>query len=325
MTSSLRLLFSRRPDAIYLNSWPLFATALTMLVAKVRRVPVVLSIQDLYPESLAIQGRINTRSLLYRLLLFLDTRIVRSARKAIVISNDFLAPLLKERGVPADSLSVVENWSSQGALECDRERTQAFRRLYNIPDDATLFVYAGNIGAACGAETLVRAFALLPETGAKPYLLFAGEGSHLQSCRDMAKAVRPDRILFHSPWKREETSQVLCAADILLLPTQGRQSLVSMPSKLISYMYAGRPVLASALPNTVTCQLIQESRAGWVVAPDQPEELAEAMQSAISCPSLDRETMGQRAREFAIQHFNRDVSLSRIVNEIRNAGGSRDR
>ena len=54
------------------------------------------------------------------------------------------------------------------------------------------------------------------------------------------------RIRFYSPWPAAETSPALSAADILILPTQGRQSSASIPSKLIAYMLASRPVLALA-------------------------------------------------------------------------------
>ena len=56
----------------------------------------------------------------------------------------------------------------------------------------------------------------------------------------------------------------------MILPTRGQQSLASVPSKLIAYMLAARPVIALALPHSDLAQVIEESHCGWVVPPDQP-------------------------------------------------------
>ena len=67
---------------------------------------------------------------------------------------------------------------------------------------------------------------------------------------------------------------ILGAADVLILPTRVRQSLVSVPSKLMSYMLAARPVIALALPQSDLAEVVERSGCGWIVEPDQPERLA---------------------------------------------------
>jgi hypothetical protein len=62
ISSGLRILFGKRPDVIYSNSWPIFATGIVAIVARLRRVPLVLRFQDVYPESLHSQHRITRRS-----------------------------------------------------------------------------------------------------------------------------------------------------------------------------------------------------------------------------------------------------------------------
>ncbi len=320
LTSGARMLFSKRPDVIYLSTWPIFATSLAVAIAKWRNIPVVLSVQDLYPESLAVQGRIAKKSMLYRFLFGLDARIARSVRKVIAISSDFIDPLIRGRRVTAESVMLVRNWDAPYALEEDTERD--IRVRHRIPREAVLFVYAGNIGPASGAETLVEAFSILEQQMqiSTAYLLIAGEGSSLNSCRQLANNFKLTNVLFHSPWPVETSSHVLRAADVLLLSTRGRQSVVSMPSKLISYMFAGRPILASVVPDSETAELLRSANAGWIIAPDSPEELANAVKQIIeSCGRLQREEMGERARDFAAKNFSREAALPRVISELRNA------
>lgn len=319
ITSSLGVLLSPRADVIYVNSWAIFGVGLVSLAAWLRGVPVVLSIQDVYPESLAEQKRITTRSVIYRVLLRLDQRIARSAKALIVLSEHFRKTYSENRGVPAARIHVVENWGS--SLEMNARGAYGVRRSYGIPDQATLAVYGGNIGAAAGVETAIRAYEHL-WNDENLYLLIAGTGSRLPACRALVEAKGlQSRVFFYTPWPKQETGIVLGAADVLLLPTQGKQSLVSVPSKLISYMLSGRPMLAMVHEDSETAKLICESQAGWVIPPDNPEETAAALKAiAASAPEALR-ARGARALDYALAHLTRGENLSRILQLLSESAG----
>src|ERR1700677_4544184 len=87
ITSSVRVLFAPQPDIIYMNSWVVFGSGLASAAASLRGIPVVMSIQDAYPESLSQQERIVPQSLLFRVLRWLDSRIAHSAKALIVVSD----------------------------------------------------------------------------------------------------------------------------------------------------------------------------------------------------------------------------------------------
>ena len=72
LTAGWQALTLERPDVIYANTWPIFSTGILVFVAWLRRVPVVMSVQDLYPESLIVQGRIRESGLVARVLRWID-------------------------------------------------------------------------------------------------------------------------------------------------------------------------------------------------------------------------------------------------------------
>ncbi len=109
------------------------------------------------------------------------------------------------------------------------------------------------------------------------YLLIAGEGSQLNACKKMVILKGINRIKFYSPWPADETSAVLSAADCLLLPTQGQQSLASVPSKMISYLFAAKPIVALSLYHSETAQIIKKAGCGLVLPPAAPKQLANAL------------------------------------------------
>ena len=252
------LLFSRRADVVYGNTWPIFAQGLLMLVCKLRGMPLVLSVQDLYPEFLLAQKRgIKKSSWLYSLLHWLDMQTARNCAGLIVISERFREVYVSDRRIPKDKIAVVPNWidDSQAMVTSPAED---IRKKHDVPADAFLVIYGGNIGTAAGMENLLEAFQhLLPQNNI--YLLLAGAGSSLPNCLDLIREHQLERVKIHSPWQVSDTYTLLSAADLCILPTQGEQSLVSVPSKLLSYMLAGRCILALAAPEFETARILLDS------------------------------------------------------------------
>ena len=313
ITSSLRVLFTSRPDIIYMNSWVIFGSGLVSAAAWLRGIPVAMSVQDVYPESLSQQNRIAPQSLLFRILRRLDTKIAHSAKALIVISDRFRETYTLDRGVPADRIHVLQNWGETNSVRVDARGAYALRQKYGILDHTTLAVYAGNIGAAAGVETAIRAFEYL-WNDENICMLIAGAGSRLQACQELVETKKlQDRVFFYTPWPKRDTGIVLGAADVLLLPTQGEQSLVSVPSKLISYMLSGRPVLAMVLGNSDTAKLITAATAGWVIPPDDPAETAAALKVIAASAREDLRAAGARGLDYALCYLTREANLPRMI------------
>ena len=117
VTAALRLLFLRKPDVLYLNTWPVFATSLAVAVARLRRIPTIVSVQDVYPESLVSQGRLAPSRFLHRVILAVDRFVVRKAAGVILISPAVRARYSETRGLDQATMHVVPNWLSDEETE----------------------------------------------------------------------------------------------------------------------------------------------------------------------------------------------------------------
>lgn len=315
-TSAALLAVSPRPAVIYSNTWPIFASGLMALVASLRRIPYVVSIQDVYPESFSAQGRGSKDGLAFRIMRWIDRQVALRARHVIVISEAFAEIYTKNRGVPRERVSVVPNWVNGEEQACNEEDAALLRRRFSIPADAFLVAYGGNIGVAAGAETFIQAFAYL---GKNVYGLIAGEGSQSGLCRRLAGEIAPDRIAFLSPWPVELTMPLYRAADLLVLPTRGSQSLASVPSKMIRYMLSGRPVLAMGLPGSDLAGLIDASQCGWLIPPDDPIAIAEKITEIREIPQAEMQQRGQSGRRYALDHLTSQACLPKVIKIIEEA------
>jgi len=311
LTSGWWFLWPKRPDVIYANTWPLFAAGILALIARWRRVPLVISIQDVYPESLVSQGRLAPRSPFTGLLRRIDRAIAQSSRGVIVISERFAQIYRNDRQVPAQNVHVVPNWADEQQIVPD-EGGAALRAEVGIGEKEFLLVYGGNVGAAADVEGVIQALGRLPDA-LRPHLLIAGAGSRLADCRILAEAIAPGNVTFYTPWPAEKTSPVYAAADVLMLPTQGTQSLVSVPSKLIAYMLSARPIIAQAVSGSDLANMIQEAGCGWIVEPGQPDLLADTIREVMCLPPGELRQRGQAGRMYALQRLTRAACLPRVI------------
>ena len=317
LSGGLAMAMMRRPDVVYANTWPIFASGITALVALFRRIPIVVSVQDVYPESLFSLGRLRKGSFFARLMRFVDARIAHLASGIIVISPRVEQIYLTDRGIPPERVHLIANWRESEpppALETVGQRRDGWK----LNPGTFLFLFAGNVAAACGVEDVIEAISnLSAESSAQ--LVIAGSGGALEKCRSIASHQVSQRTVFCGSFPARETLAILSAADVLILPTQGDQSLVSMPSKLISYMLAARPVLAIARLESDLARLVNESGCGWVVEPGAPEQLSRQMSAVMAMDRSVLAHMGSLGREYALAHFSTEVCLPKVIGVIEQA------
>jgi colanic acid biosynthesis glycosyl transferase WcaI len=308
-TAALYLLFLPRVEVVYSNTWLIFATGLMSIVSKIRGIPYLTRVVDLYPESLVSQNRTEPGSLMFRLIRGIDVRISKGASRVIVLTKYFEKTYIEDRGISPDKVRVIPDWVEGDLDLVDTQKSFSVREKFGIQSDAFLAVYGGNIGVAAGVDTLISASTLTPDVS----LLIAGDGSERSACQELAKRIAPEKVFFYSPWPKEETMAVYQSADVLVLPTYGAQSIASIPSKLIRYMLSGRPVIAASLPGTELANIISQSHCGWIIPPDDPQALAQALNDAKRLGVEERARLGMLGREYALKTFAATINLPTLV------------
>jgi colanic acid biosynthesis glycosyl transferase WcaI len=254
---------------------------------------------------------IKKTSRIYSILHWIDVQTARNCAGLVVISERFKDVYVADRQISEEKISVIPNWIDESPALLSA-LSEDIRILHNIPASGFLVIYGGNIGKAAGMLNLIEAFHHLQEQE-NIYLLLAGAGNSLPECLDMVQKYQLSRVKIHSPWPASDTIGVLRAADLCILPTQGEQSLVSVPSKLLSYMLAERCVLALVSPESETARILQDSQAGWVISTQDPVFIAETIHK-ISCLSPDeRNKPGEAGGKYVRNHFSTSSNLPKVV------------
>lgn len=291
-------------SVIYANVWPVFSQYLAVKEAKRWGIPVVLHIQDIYPESmlgrLGIVGRMITWPLLK-----LDRIILQNASTVLAISENMKSYLCNTRHIEDSKVLVVRNWQDDSLFTKSSEHTD---------QEKFTFMFVGSISPAAGVMLLLKAFvrAAIPDS----QLVIAGAGSDKATCEAYARQ-HPDADIRFRSVTPTEVAQVQSGADVLLLPLRRGVGHTASPSKMPAYMFSAKPVLACVDRGSDVEMVIHASQCGWVCDPENESALSEMMIRVTGIPREQLNEMGRNARRYALEHFTAARNLNVITNCIK--------
>lgn len=281
----------RRIDAVIVMSPPLTLGLGTRIVAAFRRVPMILNVQDIFPDAAVRTGAIS-HWLVIRAAQVLERLTYRASTVVTVLSDDLADNVRGKLSEGSrNKVEVIPNFVDVEAIE-PRNRSTAYRSELGIGDQPVV-MYAGNVGFSQSLELMVRAAQALPD------IVFVINGSGSARPRLEAEARGVPNVVFGDFQPIERLAEVLCTADLHVVALHAGLGHVSVPSKTYSILAAGRPILASIDQGTEIPRLLESSGAGVSVLPDDETEFVEAVRSLLSDrPALAE--MGRKGREFIL-------------------------
>ena len=296
---------SKKIDCIYINSWPLASQFLIIKEAKKSGIPCVIHIQDIYPESLIGKLPKFLRKSLYQLLLPIDNYILRNATRILGISENMILYLSKTRKVDRSKFELVRNWQ-------DDEKFLDVTPAQKHQHDFT-FMYAGSISASAGVEQVIYGFNQANLKNSK--LLIAGNGAEKKNCQEIAERLNNSHIEFLDV-APEKVAEVQSNADVLLLPLKQGISVTATPSKLTAYLFSAKPVLACVETDSDVANILNNAACGFVVEPENVEEIAALMTNIYRTDKNQLEEMGQNGKKYALLNLSKKANLAKVVTII---------
>ena len=300
LSSAWAALREGRPDLIIIETWALFAVTFSALLARSWRVPYLYYVQDVFPEAAEQAGLINPTGTLARLLRSWDRSLCMHSASTITISVPMRKILTANRALPLDIIPVIPNWIDDSAFRV-WNGDNTWRRSVGISDDAHVAMFAGTFGLVSGADVLVEVARILR---ARKNILFLciGDGIRKQTMIAEASRLNLDNILFLPFQTADRVPEVQASCQVALLTMHPNHSDTSVPSKLISYLAASRPVICAAHSDSTVAQAVSNAAAGLVVPPGDAQAIADAIVRLMGEPGT-RHQMGIDGRRYFEEHF----------------------
>ena len=307
-------LMVRRPDVVMTWTDPPLLPLVGWILARVRRRPLVIVVQDVYPDVAVRVGALRHAGLI-RLAEALLRMPLRRATRVVAISEGMRRRLV-DKGLSAERIVVIPNWADGRAIiPC--ERANPFARAHGL-DRVRVVLHAGNIGFVQDFETLLQCAEYLRahEEADRVRIVLIGDGASKRRLQQEVAARRLTNVLLLPYQPKEDVKYALASADVaLILLKPGLEGYVE-PSKVYAIMASGRPFIASIGSESEGARIAREHRCGVVVPPGQPGALAEAVRALLNDRS-ERERLGRNGRRALLRFYERTVAVDRYDRMLR--------
>ena len=294
-----------KPDVLYAVLPPLPLGTAMEWASAIRGIPVVVNVQDIYPEIAVQLGYLKNRAAI-RFFERMERKIYGRAKAIVVISDGFRENLLG-KGVDAGKLHVAPNWADGTAI-APALRENSFRKRLALNGELCL-IYSGNLSHNSSLEPLLAAARELRDG---PYkFVFVGDGVHKRALESEAHQYGLENVQFLPFQPLEVYPEVLAASDLQVVSLHAAAGSLSLPSKVLKIMASGRPVLAIARAETELARLVRSADCGVCVSPESHSELA-ALLPALANDRARLQQMGENGRKYFLDHFERNRCVGQI-------------
>jgi glycosyltransferase involved in cell wall biosynthesis len=277
-----------------------------IVLKKLKSIPILFWVQDIWPESLSATGAVHSEKILNgvrKLVRF----IYRHCDKILIQSPAF-APSIECQGVDPERIAYFPNSvEDMYAPVVNAAESEAD----DLPPSGFLAMFAGNIGAAQDFGTILSSAEKLKDHSDIHWVIL-GDGRKFEWVKEEVK-VRglTDSVHLLGRHPPEAMAGFFARSDVMLV-TLKRDPIfaLTIPSKVQSYMACGKPIIAAL--DGEGGRLIRESGAGLASPAEDADALAESILTFYRMPKEDREAMGMRGRVYCEANFRRDMLIERL-------------
>lgn len=286
------------------SSPPLFTGLVGVMVARLRGIPLVLDIRDIWPD-VAIESKVFAAdAFMARAGRRLARLLYRQADQITPVTDNKRHKLI-DKGVPPDKLTVVANGVDLDQVSLSRNGEK--RRALGL-DAQFLVLYAGLIGHAQGVGVAVETADRLRHRN-DIHFLIVGDGVRRDALEERVRELRLENITMLPRQPRGQMPAFLDAADVCLVPLANVDIRTAVPSKLLEAWAYQRPVLLAAAGEPA--DIVRESGGGLVVPPGKPDPLAQAVLELKDTPELLAQC-ADRGHKYVCAHYDRRTLARRM-------------
>ena len=306
VSSFLAALFdSSNYDLIMAVSPPIFLGITAYLIKRIKGGKVVYNVQDLFPESALLTGKLK-KGFIFNMLKEIERFVYRKADCITVISDRFMQEI-KVDGINGDKIKTMPNWIDTDFIKPIPKEQNQFRHQHGL-ENCFVVQFAGTIGYSQGLE-IVLDVAKDVEGYKDIKFVIVGVGVVKEELVRKAKDRGLSNVLFFPTQPQETLPHLLTAADVSLVTLKKNISRVSLPSKILGIMAAGVPIIASLDEGSEGWEIINESNCGIAIPPEEPERLKQAVLHFYNNKDIIPK-LGQNGREFVLKRYSRHIVVN---------------
>ena len=302
VTSSIAVPFLKKNDLVIGTSPPLFMGLPALLYSRLRGIPFVFEVRDLWPEVISAVGVGEKGSFTYKVFDRTASLLYDKSDLVVALTESFKETMINERGISAEKITVIEN-----AVDTDffKPRPLEPGALGDLGLQNKFVVsYVGTIGFTHGVEIALKAAEELKSRIPDLVFLFVGDGSDKERLMKIKEEKKLDNVIFTGKQPREKIPEFLNASAVsLVLSTGDPLFQKTIFAKVFEPMACSNPVIVGA--EGETRKIIERARSGIGFQPGSVNGLVDAITTLYANPAM-REEFGHNGRKFVEEEFSRE-------------------
>jgi glycosyltransferase involved in cell wall biosynthesis len=317
VSAALRGSFLNPPDVVIATSPQLLECLAGLWIAKLKGVPLVFEVRDLWPESLTLDANSGVNRQVRAVLSKISDLLHRHSRHIVVVTPAFKKYLIEHYNVAPEKISIVMNgvdpdlFTPSGETDSVVEEFQLGGRF--------VASFIGVLGNAHGLSTVAYAAARLQETRPEVLLLLVGEGADKFTVQRLREAMGLKNLLIIGQQPRGKIPALIRASSacmVLLKKSEVFKTVI--PSKMLEFMACGRPVILGV--EGQARELVETADCGVCVPPEDSASLAGAIEQLYSNGDL-RKRLGRNGRNYVVNYLSREQTARDYIAVLQRVTG----
>jgi glycosyltransferase involved in cell wall biosynthesis len=305
----------RKTDVLLASSPPIFPMFFTGLVCKIRKIPFVFEVRDLWPESAIQMGILQSRWQI-KIMARMEKWLYDHSRRIVALTPGVKEDICR-RGWRGGKVVFIPCGIDSEKMYPDADGGATIRRRHGW-QDKKIILYFGALGEANNLPVMLKAAERLQERVDAIFVMI-GDGMKRPAIEEMRKTMGLDNVRIMAPVPKQEARSYISAADLCLVTLQDIPVFEgAIPTKLLEYLACGRPVVCGIRGEAE--QIIRDSRAGVVFEPNDDRRLAQLISELIADDERTH-SLAAMGPAYIERHFAASAIHKRMENTLLKAAG----
>lgn len=300
-------------DLVMYSTPPITLSKVIEFVKKRDNATTYLLLKDIFPQNavdIGIMRKSGIKGILYKYFRLKEKKLYALSNYIGCMSQANVDYVMEHNPeVKPEIMEVCPNSVEIVDMRVNTIIRDEMRQKYGIPLDKKVFVYGGNLGKPQGIPFLIKCLkSQMKNTDV--YFLIVGDGTEFGKLEHFFNEQKPVNMKLMKRLPKEDYDRMVAACDVGMIFLDHRFTIPNFPSRLLSYMQAGIPVLAVTDPSTDIGKVIVDGGFGWWCESNDARSFDEKIQEACKSDLID---MGTKGFQYLEEHYSAEKGYEIII------------
>ena len=302
-------------DLVLYSTPPVTLAKVVQFVKKRDNAQTYLLLKDIFPQNavdLGMMSKTGLKGVLYRFFRSKEKNLYALSDRIGCMSQanvDFVCKNNPE--VDPNKVEACPNSVEPIDMSVTPGRRTELREKYGVPQDKKIFIYGGNLGRPQGIPFLIKCLKAVADKD-DCFFVICGTGTEYPKLKDYMDTEKPTNVLLINGLPKEDYEDFVAACDVGMIFLDFHFTIPNFPSRLLSYMQVGIPVLCCTDPNTDVGDVVVEGGFGWKCMSNDASEFCRTVDEAMNA---DLTKMGEAGKEYLLTHYTAEQGYQIITRE----------